>query len=369
MSFYDKKEESKPDMPQLRWLEPSENPWGIRVLDLRPITQGMLSTSGDLRMAANAMSYGSEDGMVFVNESPYSDREISAEMSFVVDPFLAPGVLFVPSAMEHKWAIFFYHDQIIFVRSWLRKVAAVAYTSQENGRLSIQKIRGRFLEDEDEEPDFTRSIAKYLLVTHAGGGMYPAPLPGHLASDLYSAGLWAMSLFGSMAFVGLFDAGLEPPFDVLVRSNSLLHIATARSDFGMITQQLENGVPIDLPAKDGLAPLHWALAAADTRPMMFLLKAGADPNVRSVEGVTPIMNAVQSGRISHLMLLLEAGGDVNAKDDRGFTALHRAAEMGQIEIVRELLKIGADPAVEAAGYTPLSLAQMRGEDEIASLLS
>jgi len=49
----------------LPWIEASQNPWNIKLLDLRPISQTMLSTSKDPLMATNAVSYSGEDGTIF----------------------------------------------------------------------------------------------------------------------------------------------------------------------------------------------------------------------------------------------------------------------------------------------------------------
>ena len=68
MSFFkrlfgtDRKQETQPSEDHLPWIEASETPWGLKLLDLRPITQAMLSTSKDPQMATNAISYGGEDG-------------------------------------------------------------------------------------------------------------------------------------------------------------------------------------------------------------------------------------------------------------------------------------------------------------------
>ena len=364
--FLGKKDKPEANTLTLNWIEASENPWGIKLLDLRPITQGMLATSQDPQMAANAISYRSDDGTSFINQQPESSNEITAEISFSVDPILAPGVLFIPTIMENKWAIFFHQNRIIFVRSWLRKVVVTADTSQQNGRLDIHQIKGQF--SDDNEPELIRAIVKFLLISHAMGEIFPAPLPRTLLSDLKSAGLWAMSLYGNMAHVGTFTANFEGSTQSPLRSHSLLHIATARNDLDEINLQVESGTPIDILAADGLAPLHWSLASEDIRAMQHLIKLGADPNVRSVEGATPMMNAVQSKKIDHLNLLISVGADVNARDKRGFTSIHRAVEMGQAEVVEILLNNGADPKVEAKGHTPLSLAEMRGEKNIVSLL-
>jgi ankyrin repeat protein len=365
-SLFGKKDKPEADVPSLTWIEASQNPWRIKLLDLRPITQGMFSTSQDPQMAVNAISYGSDDGTSFIHQEPESGSEINSEISLAVDPMLVPGVLFIPQVMEHKWAIFFHQNTIIFVRSWLRKVAVTAKTSQQNGRLYIHKIKGQFSDDDD--PQFIRAIVKFLLISHAIAEIFPAPLPPNLSFDLKSAGLWAMSIYGNMAQVGTFTSNFEGSTQSPLRSQSLLHIAAARSDLDEINVQVENGIPIDILAADGLAPLHWSLAAKDLQAMQHLLKLGADPNVRSVEGATPIMNAVQSNKVHHLNLLISSGADVNAQDIRGFTSLHRAVEMGYAEIVAILLNNGADSNIEAGGHTPLSLAEMRGEKKIVSLL-
>lgn len=364
--FFGKKDKPEAGGPRLNWIDASENPWGIKLLDLRPITQGMLSTSQDPQMAANAISFNADDGTSFINQEPESSHEITADISLRVDPLLAPGVLFIPTVMEHKWAIFFHQHTIIFVRSWLRKVIVTADTSQQNGRLYINKIKGLFSDDDD--PEFARAIVKFLLISHAIGEIFPAPLPKNLSSDLKAAGLWAMSIYGNMAHVGTFISNFEGSTQSPIRSHSLLHIAVARNDLNEINLQLERGIPIDILAADGLAPLHWSLASQDLQAMQHLIKLGADPNVRSIQGATPLMNAVQSNKVQCLNLLISSGADVNARDERGFTALHRAAEMGRTEIVEILLNNEADPKVEAEGHTPLSLARLRGEEKIVSLL-
>jgi hypothetical protein len=353
-----------PDTPM--WIDAAQNPWGMPLLDLRPITQGVLSMSSDQQMAANAVSYNAEDGLGFVGMPLEVEDEIDADIVLPVDPMLAPGVLFIPREMEHKWAIFFHRNQILFVRSWLRKVFVIADTTQSDGLLHIHKIRGEFIDDVG--PELTGAMARFLLISHTIGELYPAPIPVEYKDDPTAAAHWAFSAYGNMAHMGIFATDCKIAPQAPMRSHSLLHIATARNDLDEVSDQIAAGVPIDLLAGDGLAALHWSLAAEDTEATELLIKLGADPNVRSVEGATPIMNAVQSQLIGHMDLLIAAGADVNALDDRGFTALHRAAEIGHTGIVEYLLEKGADANVEAEGHTPLSLAELRAEPAIVEML-
>jgi ankyrin repeat protein len=154
-----------------------------------------------------------------------------------------------------------------------------------------------------------------------------------------------------------------------LRSHSHLHIAVARGDTVAVQRHLQQGIPIDLLAADGLAPLHWALAAKEDNMPRLLLDSGSPVDVRSDEGSTPLMLAVQGRRSDQTRLLLDRGADANAADNRGFTSLHRAAEMGQLEIAQVLLSHGASPHTLAAEHTPLSLAQARDEQAMVALLS
>jgi ankyrin repeat protein len=153
-----------------------------------------------------------------------------------------------------------------------------------------------------------------------------------------------------------------------LRTHSLLHIAVAQGNTSAIERNLAAGVPIDLLAGDGLAPLHWALEADDRQIISLLLDRGSPIDVRSAEGATPLMNAAQSGSVDQLSFLLDYGADVDARDQRGFTALHRAAELGRLDALRMLLDRGGAPNLSAEGHTPRSLAKKRGNGEIVAIL-
>ncbi|MBV8253959.1 MAG: ankyrin repeat domain-containing protein [Chitinophaga sp.] len=365
--WFNKEKKQEPKETPLPWIEASQNPWGIRLLDLRPVTHTVLATSTDPQCATNAVSYSAEDGTVFIDIVPPDSTTISSHIILPTDKMLAPGVLFIPQTMEHKWAIYYHNNTLIFVRSWLREVLVTAKTTQKEDVLIIESITGKFTNN--ESPEFTRRLVKYLLISHAMDKVVPAPLPSELASTPNEAALWAFSTYGNIAQVGVFDERFDPPVDRPLRSHSLLHIAVAQSNINEIEKQFQNGISLDLLAGDGLAPMHWSIAAQEIQAMEKLLALGANPDSRSNQGATPLMNAVQSNKIHHLNLLLQSGANPNATDMRGFTALHRAAEMGLSDIVVSLLRSGADKNISSAGHTALSLAEGRGHEEIVKMLN
>lgn len=173
---------ASPPLPGIGWLAPAENPWGVFVFDVRPVTLDMLSTSRDQQCAVNALSFQQDDGTGFVGGEPPVKRTASAALRFRIDRVLADGALFLPREMEHKWALYFHRRQILCIRSWLRQVQAVAQVQVEGDVSEVTAIQGVFAA-EDEEPAFTARVLDYLLRSHALGLVYPAPLPPGMEAD------------------------------------------------------------------------------------------------------------------------------------------------------------------------------------------
>jgi hypothetical protein len=275
----DKKEQDQSNPEEsLPWIESSDNPWRIKLLDLRPVTQAMLSTSSNPQMASNAVSYGGEDGTIFWGQKPQIDRIIAVNLSIAIDGALAPGVLFMPETMEHKWAIYFDGENLIFVRSWLRQVFVVAKTVQVENQLVIKNISGEFLGN--EEPAFTIAVLNFLLISHSIREIIPAPLPRELELNTRNAGLGHFPLLERWHI-------LEPLMKISfqmqngkLRSHSLLHIAVARGDVAEIERLIQHGMDVNALANDGLTPLHWAIAGEHIEPMQKLLALGAKPKWR-----------------------------------------------------------------------------------------
>lgn len=362
-----RKGESSREIPNLEWIEAANGSWGVRVLDVRPFTLSMRSGSADPRCAANALSFGQDDGSTFIGEEPPAARIAEASLRFPIDRILADGVLFTPSEMEHKWALFYHRGEIICVRSWARRVQVVARVEQRQDHVEITRVRGTF-SAEDEPPEFTIRILDYLLRSHALGIVYPVPLPPGSAEAPQAAAMWCMSMFGNRALVATPHSFIRVDPDRPLRTHSLLHIAVARANALAIGELLAAGVPIDLLAGDGLAPLHWALASDDVAVLTLLLERGSPIDVRSAEGATPLMTAARIGSTEKVAFLLDYGADVNAYDRRGFTALHRAAEMGHLDVTQLLLDRGARPNPDAEGHTPRSLAEGLDRKDIVAVL-
>jgi hypothetical protein len=279
-----------------------QNPWGVPVLDIRAMTRTVGAASHDPAMAENFLLTSKDDGRAFVGAPWPTQRKLAVSLRYPIDRYLADGVLFRPQVMEHKWAIYFYENTLLFVRTWLRQVIVTARVQLEAESALITDVTGDFF---GEPADQTPRVVDFLVRTHALGLPHPAPIEADP--------IFCFHLFGSLVwFTTRFDVPWHAPARPL-RTNSLLHIAIARRDTRLAKQQLDRGVPIDVLGRDGLSPLHLSLhpsiAGADPDIASWLLDRGADVDVRSAEGATPLMNAVQERNLDQVALLIDRGAN------------------------------------------------------------
>lgn len=173
----------------------------------------------------------------------------------------------------------------------------------------------------------------------------------------------------------------------------------------------------------GMTPLAQACVNRSAALAELLLKAGADPNTPISTGETPLMTCARTGSadavralIAHgaaidatepienqtalmwaaaerhpgvVKALIDAKADLLARTKKGFTAIHFAARKGDEECVQLFLDAGVDVnirtklepekgdgggaatrtrRVSADGYTPLLVATVRGQVQLAHYL-
>lgn len=356
------------DKNKVYWIEPADNPWGVRVLDVRPFSRNVTAWSQDPNNAQNAISFHDDDGSEFIGVAPEISRSVSVGLRYRTDGFLADGVLFVPDDMDDIWAIFVHHGHVIFVRSWTRSVVAVATTRMDGEFVELTDIEGVLTGDENETPDFTVRMLDALIRIHGLDLEYPLPIPPGMDADVDATAQWSYSVCGRRAIAATPDPlPLDPPVNTL-RSYSLFHIAVGRGDGDAVRAQLDAGVPIDLLDKDGLTAMHWACARPDNAMFELLLELGMPVDARSDEGTTALMQIAQGGQVDKAEFVLDRGGDVNAMDARGFAALHRCAEAGDLAMVRLFLNRGANPDIEANGHTARRIAESREHADVVALI-
>ncbi|WP_082942385.1 ankyrin repeat domain-containing protein [Wolbachia endosymbiont of Nomada ferruginata] len=105
---------------------------------------------------------------------------------------------------------------------------------------------------------------------------------------------------------------------------------------------LENGEDINAQDKDGVTPLHWAVADNNKELAKLLIKHGADVDVRNRDKHTPLHYAAVHGYVEIVKYLIDNGANVNAQDEDGHIPLHFAVKYDNKELANLLIKHGAD---------------------------
>mmetsp|Transcript_14131 Transcript_14131/g.15632 ORF Transcript_14131/g.15632 Transcript_14131/m.15632 type:complete len:971 (-) Transcript_14131:88-3000(-) len=99
-----------------------------------------------------------------------------------------------------------------------------------------------------------------------------------------------------------------------------------------------------------------------------LQEQGADVNHQDVRGYAPIHYAAANGKADVAKALVDAGARLDVRDRFGNTALHYAVEQRWNDIASGLLSNGAMAMQNFQGNTPLHLAAINGDSQMAQCL-
>lgn len=366
--------EVKDTATELPWIRYDKNPYGVPLLDLRPITFQLGSEIEDGALK-NLDSFSMEDGASFSGLSPATengqDRIVTCDLMYNTAGKLYPGSLFVPETPEDRWAIFFDGAFIYFIRSWSRELVAKAAVKVLENKIELREIEGAILDSGFETENQTIALVNFLMLSYVLGETVPVPLLNELESEPNRAAVWAFSLFGHRAKIGVFNE--DALFSSLkeIRSTTAYHIAIANNDVESVRLILnQNLVEKDLLAQDGFTPIHWALYTDNFEMIKALHEQGVNINAFSLSQTTPLMDAIELKSEKGIEMLLSLKADISLVDQQGFSALHRAAAMGLVEVVKKLLIKGADPYQESVqGLTPKALAAERNHSAIVALFT
>lgn len=178
-----------------------------------------------------------------------------------------------------------------------------------------------------------------------------------------------------------------------------LCFAAMRGDGSLMQQLLRRGLDPNESDNHGRTALHTAASKGSQNCVLLLLDYGAEPNSKDSEGNIPLWEAILERHESVVKLLIDNGADISSGDlgqyactavernslelleeiiryggdvtrpkSDGTTALHVAVSGGDAKIAEFLLDQGADvDTADANGWTPRSLAEQQGHEEIKVL--
>ncbi|QPC71950.1 hypothetical protein HYE68_002702 [Fusarium pseudograminearum] len=159
-----------------------------------------------------------------------------------------------------------------------------------------------------------------------------------------------------------------------INSQDLLGL-TALHYVCLTTQRLEvaqhlidRGAELNILARDGATPLHYASMRGDVDKARVLIQSGATVDIWNLAGRSPLHMAAVHGHAA-MVEYLWAKARPDLRDRWSWTVLHLAAMHGSDSVVELLVKLKDDKeAKDRRGRTALHLASMTGREKVVAIL-
>ncbi len=278
---------------------------------------------------------------------------------------------------------------------------AVVATAAELGELRLPEaarrqdqkaIRALLNQKADVNARSTDGATALLWLAHwndveSANLLLAAGADANAANDFGTTPLSEACINGSAALVrSLLKSGANPNTAIATGETPLMTCAKSGSadavrmlvEFGAVVNAKE-------PSQNQMA-LMWAAAERHPEVVKALIEAHADLKAHTKQGFTAIHFAARVGDLESVKLLLAAGVDINTLTQTeggqnrvtnqlgipktvgtfGYTPLLVATVRGQVDLALYLLDHGADPNIGAAGYTPLHWASSNWESFTAN---
>lgn len=204
MPTWSRRREHVPDLTTVRLLPPQESPFGVSVLDCRPVTQNLVSTTASIDIAARFTSLRSSSGDLLDRIQLPHVLETPNGLRFPFDGAGQPnGPVFRARIMEEKWDLFVRGGRLFCLRSWTGDPVYAAQLVWTTGEWTIAEVsRAQGI---DEDPSRSIQVVDYLVKSHLYNLAAPHPLKTTLRGDDQALAIASFSEFGWRALYGTFD--------------------------------------------------------------------------------------------------------------------------------------------------------------------
>ncbi len=184
-----------------KWYDPGpENPFGIRILDCRPMTWNLVATTGDLAVAESYGRLRAANGRELIGVAIRDAVRFPASLRFPHNGAPLEGVVFKADSMDVKWDIYIYDSVFLFARSWTGELRFRAWATISETEIHVTAI-------ECSEPDRELAAAHvyFLIGTHAMRRVLPHRVPCESSDAPETIATFSFVLFGRLACYATFD--------------------------------------------------------------------------------------------------------------------------------------------------------------------
>jgi ankyrin repeat protein len=148
------------------------------------------------------------------------------------------------------------------------------------------------------------------------------------------------------------------------------HYVVATRSIGVLEIYLASQYEVNAQDICGRTALHYTSICNDGDPDLIdgLVRRGADLDVRARDGATPLHYAAMAGKEVVVEALVEAGATIDIPDLSGGSPLHTAAVNGHLGVVSYLWGRANKGLRDHSGRTVLHLAAIAGKKEVVEFL-
>ncbi len=181
-----------------KWVNGAESPFGVDILDCRPVVLGLASFTADPAIASRFTELRSSLGAEFRGKRPKDARSVRCNLNYPRQSRFKEGPLSKAQVMEDRWDIYMYDGCLYFARSWSGDLIFLATISFGEQLAHIDEIETAS-SDEDE---FVIRQVDFLIQNHIFGLEMPHPLPSGLGRDPQRLAVYSFQLYGRRGFWG-----------------------------------------------------------------------------------------------------------------------------------------------------------------------
>ena len=186
---------------RFKWYETGpENPFGVRLLDCRPLTQTVVATTTDRSIAERYNFLRASDGRDLIAARITDSIRCPASLRFPHNGAPLEGVIFKAPSMDVKWDIYIYDSVFLFARSWTGELRYRAFATVGASEIQVTEI-----ECPQSDAKTAASNVYFLIGTHAMGRVLPHRLPEGTPEDPMAMASLSFSLFGKLGCYATFE--------------------------------------------------------------------------------------------------------------------------------------------------------------------
>lgn len=178
-------------------MDSADNPFGVRVLDCRPLGGRLVSLTKDPRSIQFFDSPEARSGEVFRDAAPHPALVVPCDLRYPLNTPLPDGPLFLARVMEEKWNVYHFGGVLYFVRSWNGQLRYTVRVSASDAELQVSEVEALQTHLYGEEPLALRQI-DYLIRCYLLGQITPHPVPPLFSLTKQTIALWTFSEYGRL---------------------------------------------------------------------------------------------------------------------------------------------------------------------------